>query len=76
MSEKHIQLVIKILMLVGLLLIVAGLGLIIFTKYNNDTNCVLLRSSLIAAVLLILLPTKLYLVFQSLKKKDNEKKFG
>ncbi len=61
-------------MVIGLLLVVAGLGLNIFTRYNNAANGVLLTSNLIAAGLLMLLPTKLYLVFQSLKKKVNKAK--
>lgn len=74
MKDKHIQLIIKTLMFIGVILVVVGVGLIIFTKLLNGTDGVLLISSLIAVGLFIVLPTKLYLVFQSLKKKDEESK--
>ena len=74
MKDKHIQLIIKTLMFIGVILVVVGVGLIIFTKLLNGTDGVLLISSLIAVGLFVVLPTKLYLVFQSLKKKDEESK--
>ena len=74
MKDKHIQLIIKTLMFIGIILVVVGVGLIIFTKLLNGTDGVLLISSLIAVGLFVVLPTKLYLVFQSLKKKDEESK--
>ena len=74
MKDKHIQLIIKTLMVIGVILVVVGIGLIIFTKMPNATSGVLIISSLIAVGLFIVLPTKLYLVFQSLKKKDEETK--
>ena len=76
MQEKHIQLIIKMLMVIGIILVVVGIGLIVFTKMHNATSGVLIISSLIAVGLFIVLPTKLYLVFQSLKKKDKGDKEG
>jgi len=74
MKEKHIKLIVMTLMVIGLILVVVGLGIIIFTKFHNATSGVLLIASLIAAGMFIVLPTKLYLVFQSLKKKDEKSK--
>ena len=72
MKENYIKLIVKILMFIGLFLIVVGIGLIIFTNLHNAGNGILLITSLLGIGIFIVLPSKIYLTFQALKKNDKK----
>lgn len=72
MKEKQIQFLIKILMFFGVVLVTIGVGLIVFSQIDGTSNGIYLIASLIAIGMFIALPTKLYMLFQTLKKKDEE----
>ena len=73
MKESHIKLIIKILMFVGLILIVIGFALMVFTNLEKATSGVLLIVGLITVGMFIVLPTKIYLTLQALKKIDENR---
>ena len=73
MKESHIKLIIKILMFVGLILIVIGFALMVFTNLEKATIGVLLIVGLITVGMFIVLPTKIYLTLQALKKIDENR---
>ncbi len=72
MKENFIKSIVKILMFIGLLLIAVGIGLIIFTNLENASSGILLITSFLGVGIFIVLPTKIYLTIQALKKNDEK----
>ena len=76
MNERKIQIIMYILMGIGATLVLTGVGLIVFTDIYLDkgVNGVLTIALTIAAGLFLLLPTKIYLTFQLMRKNDEMRK--
>lgn len=76
MKENRIQTIMYILMAIGDMLVITGVGLIIFTDIHLDRGVegVLIVATTIAAGLFLLLPTKIYLTLQLMSKNDKKQK--
>ena len=75
MKQTHLNRLMSLIFIFGLLLIVSGLYLIIFTDIATaGVSGVLLASGLIAAGLFISVPIKLYLSFMLMKYNDEKLK--
>lgn len=74
MTENKINLLMYVLITIGLILVIIGLGLIFFTDIyiKNGTQGVFLIAGIIGAGLFLLLPAKIYLTLQLMKKNDEK----
>jgi len=76
MAENKINLLMYIFIGIGLILVFIGLGLIFFTDIyiKNGSQGVFLIAGIIGAGLFLLLPAKIYLTLQLMKKNDEKLK--
>ena len=76
MTEKKLNRIMLILIVVGLSIAAFGLGLVVFTDMVSKGNPsdIMLIALLIAGGLLISVPAKIYLTFNLMKMNDNKLK--
>ena len=76
MTENKINFLMYVLIAIGLILVIIGLGLIVFSDVyiKNGTQGVFLIAGIIGAGLFLLLPAKIYLTLQLMKKNDEKLK--
>ena len=72
MKENHIRLLINYIHVCRLIIITVGVGLIVFSNLQNTNNGILLITSFLGVGIFIVIPTKIYLTFQALKKNDEK----
>jgi hypothetical protein len=74
MNEKLLDRIMWGMMVIGGVLVLMGIGLILFTDiYLDGVEGVVLIAGLIAAGLFFLLPSKIYLTLQLMKKNSKNK---
>ena len=76
MNESKIQIIMYLLMGIGAALVLTGVSLIVFTDIYLDKGVdgVLTIAVTIAAGLFLLLPTKIYLTLQLMRKNDEQRR--
>jgi hypothetical protein len=76
MMKNKFNLIVYLVMAIGVLLIIIGVGLILLTDLyiNKGVDGVLLIAGIIGAGLFLLLPAKIYLTLQLMKKNDEKLK--
>lgn len=75
MNESTLRTIMYLLMSVGAALVLIGIGMIMFTNIYLDKGAdgVLLIAGLIASGLFLLLPSKIFLTLQLMKKNDEKR---
>lgn len=78
MTERRLNLIMYILVIVGAVIALSGVGLIVFTDIyiTRGVEGVLIIAGLIATGLFLLLPAKIYLTLQLMKKNDEKLKLA
>lgn len=78
MKEESLNKIMYAMMIVGAIIALTGVGLIVFTDIyiNRGVDGVLIIAALIATGLFLLLPAKIYLTLQLMKKNDEKLKMA
>lgn len=76
MNQKNINTIMYSMIVIGLILVVTGVGLIMFSDIHlkNGIQGIFLITGLIGAGLFLLLPAKIYLTLQMMKNNDKKVK--